>query len=43
MTARKGFDEISKYRCIKRDYVLGIEYKLYTYESMYVLYVSIYV
>jgi hypothetical protein len=27
MTARKGFDQIIKYQCIKRDFALWIEYK----------------
>jgi hypothetical protein len=30
MTARKGFDQIIKYQCIKRDYVLWIEYKYFS-------------
>jgi hypothetical protein len=36
MTARKGFDQIIKHQCIKRDYALWIEYKC-LYLRTYVL------
>lgn len=36
MTAWKGFHQISKYQCVKRDYALWIEYKC-LYLRAYVL------